>query len=631
MIRLSIFGPLHVSDKSKKVIYFEGQKELALIAILALGKSQRASREYLADILWSNPERTVRLTSLRKALHRLKQLEKKSGSAFLQSDRRYVSLLPGKVRTDIDEIDKSLRRGKRRSVERSIELVGMPFMETTNIAEPGLVAWGLETRKILVSRLLETATLALAKISEDSDPVIASYLNFILALEPGSVWARARLDRLKAQTNFQNESAAAPHSTEPVSKGSSIAQAMLADKRGINTVPPVFRMDLFPSIIISGSGTGSLVGRDLISQILTSVENTRDFAIRYQGENLFEEGHTTSSFGVDHVFSGTFSLNFSESQNNLSLSLRDRTSGKQVLSDIIRLDPRTDLEDNRDVARRIATLIDSKVRKYYATNGQLSDSFFRKIDNIYEQIRMFDGEANIRAFEIVENLEQEFGESSILYSFRTSLLLQKNLFLRVDGDTEQLLSEAKEMGRRAVELDPWRGLNYRYLSFANSYSGDAESARREILLGQDLTPSDPLQIIATAEVCAFAGDIGGALAFAKQIENQLPALPRYTFGYLANVQFAAGNFEEALAYARQAPIDSMEYQAIRVASLWHLGKKKLARQELSTLIGHVFKRNPRDANLDIQTICDWLTNLAPFANPKIKALHREALIGAAFD
>ena len=84
-----------------------GRKTKALLAVIALTSPRPSLRGRLAELLWSRrPEEQTR-ASLRQEIHRLLEVLSSAGPDVLQVTRDHLSLRPGTVWIDVEEVNRA--------------------------------------------------------------------------------------------------------------------------------------------------------------------------------------------------------------------------------------------------------------------------------------------------------------------------------------------------------------------------------------------------------------------------------------------------------------------------------------------------------------------------------------------
>jgi DNA-binding SARP family transcriptional activator/TolB-like protein len=104
VVRLRLIGQMEAWTLSSENVLPAGRKTRALLAVVALSAPRPALRGRLAELLWSRrPEEQAR-ASLRQEVHRLLESLTPAGTEILNVTRDHISLRPGLVWVDVDEV-----------------------------------------------------------------------------------------------------------------------------------------------------------------------------------------------------------------------------------------------------------------------------------------------------------------------------------------------------------------------------------------------------------------------------------------------------------------------------------------------------------------------------------------------
>lgn len=104
VVRLRLIGQMEAWTVASENVLPAGRKTRALLAAIALSGPRPALRGRLAELLWSRrPEEQAR-ASLRQEIHRLLDVLAPAKSDILQVTRDHLSLTPGAVWIDVDEV-----------------------------------------------------------------------------------------------------------------------------------------------------------------------------------------------------------------------------------------------------------------------------------------------------------------------------------------------------------------------------------------------------------------------------------------------------------------------------------------------------------------------------------------------
>src|ERR1700684_1586778 len=104
VVRLRLIGQMEAWTVTSENVLPAGRKTRALLAAIALSGPRPALRGRLAELLWSRrPEEQAR-ASLRQEIHRLLEVLAPANSDILLVTRDHLSLKPGAVWIDVEEV-----------------------------------------------------------------------------------------------------------------------------------------------------------------------------------------------------------------------------------------------------------------------------------------------------------------------------------------------------------------------------------------------------------------------------------------------------------------------------------------------------------------------------------------------
>jgi TolB-like protein/Flp pilus assembly protein TadD len=160
---LTLFGTFAVKLADGRVVDLPGQKDRALLAVLAINPGTPQSRERLASLLWSDRGDAQARDSLKHALTRIRQC---LGEA-LMADRQTAQLDPAALSTDVVRFEGLVREGTPEALKQACALCTGDLLDGTSIRDPGFEGWLLAERQRL-HRLHEEA---LTKLLAPSLPI----------------------------------------------------------------------------------------------------------------------------------------------------------------------------------------------------------------------------------------------------------------------------------------------------------------------------------------------------------------------------------------------------------------------------------------------------------------------------
>ncbi len=146
-VRLRLIGQMEAWTLTSESVLPAGRKTRALLAVVALSTPRPALRGRLAELLWSRrPEEQAR-ASLRQEIHRLLDALLPVGSEILHITRDHLSLRPGAVWVDVDEVMRATT-----TQPASLSLLDGDLLEDLDGIDPAFDMWLTTERERLRDR-----------------------------------------------------------------------------------------------------------------------------------------------------------------------------------------------------------------------------------------------------------------------------------------------------------------------------------------------------------------------------------------------------------------------------------------------------------------------------------------------
>jgi len=162
VLRLSLIGQMEAWTLTSESALPSGRKTRALLAVVALSAPRPALRGRLAELLWSRrPEEQAR-ASLRQEIHRLLDSLSVAHSEILQVTRDHLSLRPGAVWIDVEEVMRATT-----AEPASLSLLNGDLLEDLDGIDPAFDAWLTTERERLRDR---ARTVAEQLLREQVEP-----------------------------------------------------------------------------------------------------------------------------------------------------------------------------------------------------------------------------------------------------------------------------------------------------------------------------------------------------------------------------------------------------------------------------------------------------------------------------
>ena len=157
---LTLLGGFELRPTNGAVIDLPGQKDRALLAVLAMGSGDVHSRERLAGLLWSEHGDRQARDSLKQALLRLRRCVGGVEGGVLRSDRQSIVLERAAIDVDVLTFERLVAAGTLDSLARATEIYRGDLLEGIAIRDPAFEDWLLVERQRL-GQLFERALAAL--------------------------------------------------------------------------------------------------------------------------------------------------------------------------------------------------------------------------------------------------------------------------------------------------------------------------------------------------------------------------------------------------------------------------------------------------------------------------------------
>ncbi len=169
MVRLRLIGQMEAWTLTAESVLPTGRKTRALLAVLALALPRSVLRGRLAELLWSRrPEEQAR-ASLRQEIHRLLEALEPVGGQVLAISRDHLSLRPGIMWVDVEEVLKAST-----AKPAALSLLDGELLEDLDGIDPSFDSWLAGERERLRDRARGLAESLLIAKAEPIDVIPAA-------------------------------------------------------------------------------------------------------------------------------------------------------------------------------------------------------------------------------------------------------------------------------------------------------------------------------------------------------------------------------------------------------------------------------------------------------------------------
>ncbi len=627
------------------------RKAVAILGFLSRVSDMSASRELLADMLWSSAVRQKGMQSLRQALKQLKTAENEAGLDAVISTSGHIQLDQYVLRTDIRHVEVLVNQGDSVSFETAQGLWRGEFLRGFDDLDPQFSEWLQVERERIKAEIVGATLKHLTALAIDRGaPQVEPAANFLLHIDPAFEPAhralirffvkhgqhdRAEQQYLACERELKELDLVPDAETREfldfagatgVQLPTAISPTVEIDASEWNTESEGLQLGrgfgddavLLPSVsIITGglSQTQNPIGQDIEEEVIAGLSSYRNFDL-YQSDYFTEDhGPNLSLLQADELGSYLLRFQHNERSGKTSIQFEDRTDGRIVFNEIV--DP--SMWDNVQAAagqivNRIQLFADTKLR------NPKNSAVFAKWCQAESLMLDFDPRSDKKALELLAQIEREHPSFSRIYSGRALINLKQLVYYAIDDRQKWLaLDEIRTLTERAVALDPWLPINQRAHGWALIQSRLADDARRAFLQAARLNTVDPVNMISVAEGLAFSGDVEKARDNAEKALQLSSSVPRFFYEYISHVYFAAEDFEGAQRMIEKTATSSLTGLTTRVAALICSGKEDQALAMLK-LHGETYANRILSKGPD-----EWEYRLNFFTEPKARANYEKGV------
>ncbi|MBN9670403.1 BTAD domain-containing putative transcriptional regulator [Roseibium aggregatum] len=600
-----------------------------------------APREALADLLWSNAERQKAMQSLRQALRQLKTAEQETGRDIVLSSAGHVQLDPETFSSDLTEVLELLDKGRAEDFVQAGTLWRGEFLAGFEDIDPEFSDWLTVERERLRSQVISAAFRHLNQTQvEDGGAQVEAGAQFLLKVDPALETAHRVLIRLYMQLG-QRERATQQFKTceremrlhldeapdqetqdllkhgEPV-PGSELVMRQVVEAVSSGSVYANGEEPIrLPEISVVSSALYKNGLQDAIhlrEEIVSGLSSFRSFDL-FESDYFDDESMPKPALLEGHEL-GSYLLRFRHDQRSgkIVVQFEDRTSGQIVFNEIT----------NPALIQDVASVASQIVRRIHIhATGRLRNpantSVFARWCQVESLLWDFTPQSDEKAMRLLDDLERTNRSFSMIYAGKASVIMKQELHFPVyDKTTSDGLNGLLDLAERAIVLDPWQAVNQRVYGWAAILSNMPEEARRAFQHAGRLSSADPANLMSVAEGLALSGDVAEAKNTADRAFSLFSFVPRVFYEYLANICFAAEDYETAIRQTEKGAGVTVGGLTTRVAALVCSGREHEALQTLRRFSEHritILKNSPDFVNDPVV----WRTRVNFFQDAKVRA------------
>jgi TolB-like protein/DNA-binding SARP family transcriptional activator len=163
LMHMSLLGEFSLRSRRGKPILIASKKNRALLAVLALSPNLSASRDYLANLLWSDRDDEHARSSLRQSLAMLRKELGEDEAETLAVSAEAVSLVPHRATIDAVEFLRLAQSTDEAALQQAVELYRGELLSDLVINDSQFEEWLAGQRQRLQQLMEQTLTGLLAR------------------------------------------------------------------------------------------------------------------------------------------------------------------------------------------------------------------------------------------------------------------------------------------------------------------------------------------------------------------------------------------------------------------------------------------------------------------------------------
>ena len=558
-----------------------GQKDRALLAVLALAPGATHSREKLASLLWSARGDAHARDSLKHALGRLRA----SLGDPLVADRQTVRLDPAAFTVDVAAFERLLADGTPDAAEAAIALYRGDLLDGIGIRDRAFEEWLRIERQRLRSQVEEAAAglmaHSLAQGNPDRATVAARRLMQLDPLREDACRALMRIHADRGETaralrlyealrdGLQRELGVRPESettrlSEAIRQGRNPVDAPVAAGKGVpDPAPPLPdrpSIAVLPFQNLGGDPEQEYFADGVVEEIITALSRMRWLFVIARNSSFTYKGRAVDvkqvgrELGVRYALEG--SVRAAANRVRIMGHLIDATTGTHLwadsfegkLEDIFALQDQVTASVVGAIAPELEKAEIDRARRKPTASLDAYDYFLRGMAEVHKWKREANAEA-LRLFGKAIELDPDFAAA---WGMSARCLSQRKA-IGWATDHAADVAEARRLARRAAELGPDDAVALATagvgLNFVSGDTGDGAALLERALA---LNPNLAMAWYFSGWANVWNGEPELALTQFAHVVRLSPHDPQIAMmqAGTAWAHFFAGRDAEAIAWAR---------------------------------------------------------------------------------
>ena len=614
IVQLTLLGGFELRLANGEVVDLTGQKDRALLAVMALAPGVSHARDKLASLLWSDRGDQQARDSLKHSLTKLRQSLPSESQPAIIADRVSARLDPALVSSDVASFERLVSEGTPAALEQATALYRGEFLEGIGIRDPAFEDWLLVERQRLRHLLEEALTKLLERSMADGAQERAlAAARRLLALDPLREQAcralmlihaeraqtaqalklyEALRDRLRDELGVKPE----PETTQLYE---SILTRRTAPAPEAPVPLPAERLPLpdKPSIAVlpfdnlSNDPEQQYFSDGITEDIITELSRFRSlFVIAYHSSSAFKGKAVrvldiARELGVAYVVEG--SVRRAADRVRISAQLVEAATGNHLWAERYDRDALDIFAVQDEVARSVASTVSGRVEVAGRDRiERLSPTALRAYDLVLRARALmlkYNRADTQQALACVERAVQLDPTSAAAHAHAAWCHFYNHMAFWT-ADPRHSLAKAYEMVQRAIELDETYSFAHTIMASVQWFRRDFDQARTEHLEGIERNPNDFLARRFYGMFLAGTGDPEASLEQINLAKRLNPFDTKWVPWNRGIAYFTARRYDEAITALKQVRNPINEVRAWLAASYAQAGRLDEAKAALDEFI-----------------------------------------------
>ena len=612
---LRLLGGFELRLASGEVVDLLGQKDRAVLAILALPAGTTHSRDKLASLLWSDRGDQQARDSLKHSLTKLRQCLPATVQSSIVADRLSAKLEPAAVTIDVADFERLVRDGTPAALERAIALYRGELLDGIGIRDPAFEEWLLVERQRLRHLLEEALTRQITQsMADGARERAATAARRLLSLDP------LREDAYRALMQMQTDRGETAQAlklyetlrdrlhgelgVQPAAETTQLYEGILnrraapepsqgSDRSGGTRLPLPDKPSIavLPFENLSNDPEQQYFSDGITEDIITELSRFRSlFVIAYHSSSAFKGKAVqlqgiAGELGVAYVVEG--SVRRAADRVRISAQLVDAATGNHLWAERYDRDAVDIFAVQDEVARSVASTVSGRVEVAGRDRiERLSPTALRAYDLVLRAraLTLKHTRADNQQALVCAERAVQLDPTSAAAHTHAAWCHFYNYMAFWTADPRHSLAKAYEIVQRAIELDETDSFAHTIMASVQWFRRDFDQARTEHLEGIERNPND---FLARRFYGMFLAGTGNPEAGIEQINLAKRLNPFDTKWVPWNrgiAYFTARRYDEAITALKLVRNPINEVRAWLAASYAQAGRLDEAKAALDEFI-----------------------------------------------